>query len=208
VEYSVNGGASWASLAPSLSLGGINYGGSINLSAGNPLAGQPAFVGDSFGYTASQYNLSSLAGQTQVRFRFRIGSDSLIDDYGWFIDDFRVYQCVTNPTMSINDVAVTEGNAGSQSAIFTVSLSASSTLPVAVNYATANNSAIAGTDYQSTSGTLTIPAGASSGTITVAVLADLTYETGETFLVNLSAATNATISDSQGVGTITNDDHQ
>ena len=97
-EYSTDGGTNWTPLT-ALNIGGATYGGSIFASAGNPLAGQPAFVGDSYGFTASQYNLASLAGQTQVRFRFGIGADDIIDDYGWFIDEFRVYTCVPPPTV-------------------------------------------------------------------------------------------------------------
>jgi hypothetical protein len=47
-------------------------------------------------------NLSSLAGQ-DVRFRFRIGTDSGFDDFGWFIDDIRIYTCmeeVDDPTFN------------------------------------------------------------------------------------------------------------
>ncbi len=96
LEYSTNGGGSWSSLN-FLNMGGAAYGGSITAVTGNPLGGQTAFVGDSYGFTASQYDLAGLAGQTQVRFRFRIGTDDIIDDYGWFIDEFRVYQCVPPP---------------------------------------------------------------------------------------------------------------
>ena len=100
VEYSIDGGANWLSLS-SLYASGANYGGTMFAGTGNVLGGQSAFVKDSYGYTASQYNLASLAGQTQVRFRFRVASDSFVDDFGWFIDDFRVYQCVANtpPTL-------------------------------------------------------------------------------------------------------------
>lgn len=65
-----------------------------------------------------------------------------------------------------------------------------------------NGSATAGSDYQAASGTLTIPAGQTSGTITVLVNGDRLGEPNETFVVNLSAPTNATIADGQGVGTI------
>ena len=100
VEYSIDGGATWAPLWPFWH-GGANNGGTISTAYMNPLGGMPAFVKDSFGYTASKYDLTAgpagnLSGQTQVRFRFRIGSDSIIDDYGWFIDDFRIYTCAQN----------------------------------------------------------------------------------------------------------------
>jgi len=87
-------------------------------------------------------------------------------------------------------------------AVLTVSLSAATAQTVTVNYATANGTATAGTDYVSTNGTLTFLPGQTSQTITVTVLGDALDELNETILVNLTAATNATISDGQGVVTI------
>jgi Calx-beta domain/FG-GAP-like repeat len=110
------------------------------------------------------------------------------------------------PTVAINNVSVTEGNSGTMSAVFTVSLSHASAIPVAVNYATADGTASAGSDYQPAGGTLTIPAGQTTGTITVLVNGDRVVEPNETFVVNLSGPTNATIADGQGMGTIVNDD--
>ena len=110
------------------------------------------------------------------------------------------------PILSINDASVTEGNSGTVNANFTVTLSASSGQIVTVNYATANGTATAGSDYVSGSGTVTFPAGATTQTLTVAVNGDALDEPNETFFVNLSNATNATIADNQGQGTITDDD--
>src|SRR5262249_16047142 len=113
------------------------------------------------------------------------------------------------PTVSINDVTVTEGNTGTTNAGFTGSLSAASGLPTTVAVATANgvtNPATAGTDYTSVAATLTFAPGVTTQLITVAVTGDAVFEVNETFLVNLASPTNATILDGQGVGTITNDD--
>src|SRR5262249_11741764 len=63
-----------------------------------------------------------------------------------------------------------------------------------------------GSDYAAGSGTLTIPAGSTSGTITVNVTGDVLYEVSETFSVKLSGAVNASIGTATAVGTITNDD--
>ncbi len=106
------------------------------------------------------------------------------------------------PALAITDVTVTEGNVGTASAVFTVSLSAASSQPVTINFTTANGTAIAGSDYQAASGTLTFAPGQLSQTSTVLVLGDRLPEPNETFVVNLSGATNATITDGQGVGTI------
>jgi subtilisin family serine protease len=108
--------------------------------------------------------------------------------------------------LSITDVSVTEGNSGTVNATFTVSLTTASVLPVTVTYATADGAAVAGSDYVTTTGTLTFAPGETSKTITVAVIGDTAGEPDESFLVNLSNPTNATLLDGQGVGTIRNDD--
>jgi Calx-beta domain-containing protein/VCBS repeat protein len=110
------------------------------------------------------------------------------------------------PTLRIGDVMVSEGNTGTRAATFTVTLSAPSTQPVTVQYATANGTATAGSDYQAVIGTLTIPAGQTTGTITVPVNGDRLGEPDETFFVNLTGATNATIADDQALGTILDDE--
>lgn len=110
------------------------------------------------------------------------------------------------PSITIGDVTITEGNTSTRTAVFTVTLSAASAQSVTVAYATANGTAAAGADYEAASGTLTIPAGQTTGTITVLVKGDRQAEPNENFALNLSGATNATIADSQGVGTIVNDE--
>ena len=110
------------------------------------------------------------------------------------------------PSLSINDATVIEGNAGTVNAVFTVTLSAASGQSVQVNYATADGTATQPADYTNTSGTLTFTAGQTTRTITVPVIGETVPEANETFFVNLSGATNATIADNQGLGTISNDD--
>jgi hypothetical protein len=110
------------------------------------------------------------------------------------------------PSLKIGDATVTEGNTGTALAVFTVTLAATSAQPVTVQFSTADGTATAGSDYQARSGTLTIPAGQTTGTITVPVLGDRLPEPDETFVVNLSGATNATVADGQAVGTIVDDE--
>jgi hypothetical protein len=109
-------------------------------------------------------------------------------------------------SLRIGDATITEGNGGTRTANFTVTLSAVSTEPVTVQYATADGIATAGSDYLVRSGTLVIPAGQTTGTITVSVIGDRLPEPNEAFVVNLSSSTNATIADGQGVGTIQDDE--
>ena len=112
----------------------------------------------------------------------------------------------TTPSISINDVMVTEGNTGTRAGTFTVTLSAAYSLPVTVTYATASGTAAAGSDYQAASGTLTIPAGQTMGTITVLAKGDRVAEPNETFYVYLSSGTGVMIADGQGAGTIVDDE--
>jgi hypothetical protein len=110
------------------------------------------------------------------------------------------------PTLRIGDVTVTEGNAGTASVTFTVTLSAASTETITVAYATADGAATAGSDYNARSGALTFAPGETSKTVTVLVNGDRVGEPNETFVVNLSNPTNAIIVDGQAVGTITDDE--
>lgn len=107
------------------------------------------------------------------------------------------------PSFSINDVSVTEGG----NLVFTVTKAGTATASHNVNYATANGTASSGLDYSATSGALTFAVADTTKTITVATINDTAAESSETVLVNLSGATGgATISDAQGVGTITDND--
>ena len=110
------------------------------------------------------------------------------------------------PTISIDDVSNLEGKNGTKSFTFTVQLSAASTSSVSVNFATADGTAVAGSDYIAASGTLVFSAGETSRTVVVAVRGDRTREADETFSVHLSGASGATIGDGQGAGVIRNDD--
>ena len=112
------------------------------------------------------------------------------------------------PSLSIDSPSVPEGNAGSVSLTWTVTLSAASGRAVAVDYADAGTgTATSGTDYAAIgTGTLTFPAGATSRQVTVSVTGDVLVEPDETVVVTLSNAGNATIGTATGTGTIVNDD--
>ncbi len=110
------------------------------------------------------------------------------------------------PSLSINDTTVAEGNSGTTDATFTVSLSGASSSEVSVNFATADDSATQPADYAARSGTLTFAPGQTSRTVTVQVRGDTLDEPDERFSVNLSNPQNATIADSEGTATISDDD--
>ena len=110
------------------------------------------------------------------------------------------------PTVSVNDVTVTEGNGGTVNATFTLSLNGPSGRSLSVDYATADGTATAPADYQATSGTATFTAGQTAQQVTVLVNGDVLDEANETFTLNLTNAVNVTIADPQGTGTINDDD--
>jgi uncharacterized protein YhjY with autotransporter beta-barrel domain len=110
------------------------------------------------------------------------------------------------PTLSIDDVSVNEGNSGTTTATFTVSLSAASGQTVSVNYASADGTASAGSDYVARSGTLTFSPGTTAQGVAITVNGDTAVESDETFSVGLSGASNAAIAGATGTGTILNDD--
>ena len=110
------------------------------------------------------------------------------------------------PELAIDDVTVAEGDAGTVDAVFTVSLSAVGRLDVSVDFATNAGSATAGLDFTSAAGTITIPAGSLSARIAVEVVGDRRVEPDETFFVDLTSPSNATLADTSGLGTILDDD--
>jgi hypothetical protein len=172
-------------------------------------------------YTAKSGTLDFAAGTATQTFTVNISDDLLDEANETFlvnlsnatnatIGDGQGVGTITDndatPSLSINNVSQSEGVA---SMVFTITLSAISGQNVTVLYATANNSpvsATAGSDYTATSGTATINAGSTTATFSVPITNDTTAESDETFLVNLSSPTNATLSVSQGVGTIQDND--
>ncbi len=112
------------------------------------------------------------------------------------------------PTLSIDDVSLDEGNSGTTSFTFTVSLSVAAPAGgVSFDIATANNTASAPGDYVTRSLVgQTIPAGSSSYAFSVLVNGDAVVESNETFFVNVTNIVNAVAGDTQGLGTVVNDD--
>ncbi|WGD31100.1 Calx-beta domain-containing protein [Ancylobacter sp. WKF20] len=110
------------------------------------------------------------------------------------------------PAVSIADLSVTEGDGAHVHFMFLVTLDKASTSPVTVQYRTANGTALAGSDYEATSGTVTFAAGETAKQIHVDVIGDKVAEADERFTVELSAPTGATIADGSATGTLLNDD--
>lgn len=113
---------------------------------------------------------------------------------------------VVVPDISIANVSSTEGNSGTKDFVFTVTLSAATTVPVSVRYTTADQSAAAGTDYTSKSQVLTFAPGETSKTFAISVIGDSVVEPDEVFTVTLSNAVSGKITGGSATGTIVNDD--
>jgi hypothetical protein len=113
----------------------------------------------------------------------------------WISDD--------EPYVFISDAYAMEGNEGPLPADFTIFMNRPYDVPVTVNYATADGSAVAGLDYTATAGTLTFAPGETSQPLPVAVLGDRLGEPQESFVVTTSTPNSyARIGNDVGVATI------
>lgn len=111
------------------------------------------------------------------------------------------------PSISMNSLSQNEGNTGTTVYSFTATLSAASSQPVSFSYSTADGTATASGDYTSVPSTvLTFNPGELTKSVYVFVKGDYTNEQDETFVINLSNPTNATLANNQATGTIMNDD--
>jgi len=110
------------------------------------------------------------------------------------------------PSLFISDVSVDEGDSVVSVANVFVSLSKVASAEVTVNFTTQDGSALAGSDYESKMGTVTIPAGSLSAVLSLSVSGDLDVETNETLTVELSAPQGAEIANGVAMVTIQNDD--
>jgi hypothetical protein len=171
-------------------------------------------------YGASAGTLTFGPGEDTKTVTVPIVNDSIAEgDENFFVDlsDARggvtiadgrgVGTIVDNDTrISINDVTVTEGNAGTTPATFKVTLSNPSSKAITVTFATQNGTAVAPGDYVATTGTVTFAPNDTSEDVTVLVNGDTVDEPDETFNVKLSNANRGVIADDTGVGTIIDDE--
>lgn len=172
-------------------------------------------------YVAATGTVTLAPGETSALVEITVLGDLLNEpDEAFFVDlenpvnatiaDAQATGTITNddpvPAIYIGDVSVVEGNTGTRSAIFAVTLSAESAQDVSVDFATADDTATAGSDYASSAGTLEFPAGTVSQMVSVLVNGDTTDELAETFFVDLANPVNATLADARAVGTIIGDD--
>ena len=110
------------------------------------------------------------------------------------------------PSISVRDAVVAEGNSGTAQATFAVVLSGPSSQSVSLSFVTSNGTAIAGTDYAATSGTVNFAPGEVEKPVVVLVNGDTVDEAQETFFLDISNVQNATVSSGRGTGFILDDD--
>lgn len=194
VEYSTNGGQTWLDAKNLFAENG--YPVTLAGDASHALAGRMAFGRVSNGYISSRLNLSPLAGQS-VRFRFRIGADEYIPDYGWFIDDMRIYTCSSAlPQVGWQSGAAVSVPENAGDVQLQVKLSGTTdktvTLPV-----TASGTAVAGSNYLLKTSQVTIAAGQTSATVFVQLINNGVWETDKTLVLTLGTPQNATLGTSQ-----------
>ena len=225
-----SGGANGSPLPTPDATGGINMaaaagkvalvsGTSALTGSGCPFAGAVAdFVG--YGTTADCFEGASRApapGNTTAALRKVGGCTDTNDNAADFLATVpnprntasTINDCNAPPDVTIDDVMIAEGNAGSAVATFTVSLSRPAPVAgVTFDIATQNDTATTSdNDYVPNNLVVqTITAGNTVYTFNVTVNGDMTVESDETFFVNVSNVSGAILIDGQGVGTIQNDD--
>jgi hypothetical protein len=162
IEVSFDGGSSWQTVS----------GPTVDVPAGvTSFTVRVPTVDDSISEGDETITLSAGTPQNAAPV---VGTGTIVDNEG-------------APTINISGPAIVDEAAGT--ATYTVTLSHASAGPVTVDYASADGSATAGSDYDATSGTLSFAPGTTSLTITVPITNDNLYEGGETYTVNLSNAT-------------------
>jgi hypothetical protein len=132
------------------------------------------------------------------------------DVAGVVADDFLVRSGTSapEPTLAIDDITVLEGDAGTQDAVFTVSLSLASEQDVRVGFSTADGTALSGSDFVATSGVLLFQGGETTQAIHIPIVGDAVSEPAETFSVFLSNPEGATLAKALGTAIVSDDDAQ
>jgi hypothetical protein len=202
----------------------VSHTGTAAFSVGYATANGTATAGSDYVATSNTLNFAAGSGAAQSQtVSVTINGDTTVEpDETFFVNLLNAtgggtivksqgIGTITNDdavgSISIGDVTIAEGNAGTSIATFTVTRTGGAAA-FDLTYATADGTATAGSDYVAQqTGTVSFAAGDLTKTISVTVNGDTTVEPDETFFVNLLSATNGgAIVDAQGLGTIANDD--
>jgi large repetitive protein len=211
-----NDGTSTASVVVSLSQSRPHQSVTVNYSTqnGTAVAGTD--------YRAASGKLTFAPGETSETIPVAIIGDRVVGADGYFlvnlqspkqarIGDGQAVVSISDdePRIYVGDVYAAEGNSGTTPFVFTVSLSVAYDRPVTVDYATADGSAAAGSDYAAAAGTVTFAPGETTQTVTVQVNGDRLVEGDESFSLDLgNASSNSAIARGVGYGSIVDDEPQ
>jgi len=201
--------------APSYQTVTVNY----TLMDGTAITGQD--------YTAGTGTITFVAGETRKTVTIPIVGDSLYENDETLTVRLEAPQNATldasastatltvknddaMPSLAVANRQVSEGNDTATALNLTLTLSAASALLTTVDYATANGTALAGSDYTATRGQIEFAPGETRKTLSIPVIGDTLNELDETFTLALSNPRNAIVSSVAGLAqlTLTNDDPQ
>jgi Ca2+-binding RTX toxin-like protein len=173
-------------------------------------------------YTATSGTVTFADGETVKTFNVQILGDNFNEPTETFNLNFSNPQGAIAPAVSsvtgtildndalavisVTGASIAEGDSGTKNLNFILSLSAPSGQIVTINYATADGTATAGSDYTAISGTASFAAGATGTIVSVPIIGDTNVELDEIFTLNLSNASGANIAVASAIGTIINDD--
>lgn len=173
-------------------------------------------------YTSSVGILTIPAGQTNATISISVRGDRIGElDEDFFVNLSSPNHAILSNTRGLGTIRddepyvsfeyysgpeVVEGNSGTKPMTFIVELSGPSDIPVTVGFATADVSALAGSDYQAKAGTVTFAPGVVTQTFVVQVIGDALSELDETFMVNLVNPINAKIGTGHKFGYIIDND--
>jgi hypothetical protein len=178
LNQSADGGADYLPRSGQVTLTPLQQSGSVTV----PIVGDVLDEGDeTFLVVLTQSKGSRIADNTGV---------------GTIIDDDAL------PSFYVNDVQITTTEAGNFAAVFTVGLDAPSGRTITVNFATADQGAVAGIDYQGLVGALTFAPGQRTRTVAVPITTGATYAPDKKFALTLTNPNNALLVDPTGVATI------
>ena len=188
----------WITSQDGAAVDGKNYVGSL---------GKVTFAPGTTTQTFTVPILGDMIKSPDESFGIQLQSELLNGNYGNRYTYVLITDSDPQPAVSIANSSLTEGNSGTSSMVFTVSLTAATNQAVVVGYQTSAGTATATTDYTQAAGSVTIAAGATTQTFTVAIKGDTTVESNETFNVTLSNPTGAVLGAAKtAVGTIVDND--
>lgn len=171
-------------------------------------------------YSSVSGTVTFNAGETQKQIAVRITNDALLENpENFFVDLSNPTNASVTPNGATATVTIADDDSQTSTIQFNtdnysvnengnavtlmVFRSGGTGLTASVNYATSNGSAIAGSDYTATSGTLTFNPGETQKTITVAISDDALVEGNETFAVNLTGPSAGAALGSPSTSTVT-----